>query len=482
MLSRVLPTAAAATIALLAATGAAAHAAPAFTPGAPGAGDPALPTYGNGGFDVAHYDLDVRYQPAIDELTAAHATIRATATQNLSRFDLDLIGLTVDAVRVDGRPATWTRDGWELVVTPPRGLRQGRPFTVDVTYHGVPKGWSIPDDSGERPPTQFGFVPTDDGAIVLGEPESAMTWYPSSDHPADKATFAVAVTVPDGLAAISVGLPLGHTTRSGWTTWRWASRHPSVTYATTIAIGRWRIDSHLHHGRPTIIAVDAALGPQYDAPVARTDEIIDYFETLFGPYPFESAGAIVERQPGLLAALETRTRPIYPSDRFEDTNAKYAVETVAHETAHQWFGDSVSIDFWYDLWLNEGFATYASWLWDEHDGFRTVREQFNRFYDYPLDFPFWTPAPYDPTDGDAIKSSNYYRGAMALHALRKQVGDPVFFALLRTWAAQHRDGNASTEQFIALATRLSGQDVRPLLLAWLSGPVKPVNPDPPPTA
>jgi aminopeptidase N len=151
---------------------------------------------------------------------------------------------------------------------------------------------------------------------------------------------------------------------------------------------------------------------------------------------------------------------------------------VAHELAHQWFGDSVTISRWQDIWLNEGFATYAEWLWSEHDGGATVREQFNQIYDLPLSSGVWSPAPYDPHGGMPFRGSTYFRGAMTLHALRRQVGDAVFFRILRTWAAKHRYANGSTEQFIALAARLSGQDVRPLMLAWLSGSAKPANPDP----
>ncbi|MEV0568727.1 M1 family metallopeptidase [Dactylosporangium sp. NPDC050588] len=452
-----------------------------FTPGAPGLGDPHYPLSGNGGYDVRHYDLDVRYAPATDELTG-HATILAAATQHLSRFDLDLTGLAVDAIRVNDRPAAWTRDGGELVITPARGLRKGQPFTVDVRYHGVPVRYSYPSDIPGEPAYEYGFIRTDDGAIIAGEPESATLWFPVNDHPRDKATYSMRLTVPEGLTAIGNGVPLGSSTRDGWTTWRWAALTPVASYLSTMAVGRFRVDQHLHDGRPTVIAVDAALAPEVADPVVgRTDEITDYLETLFGAYPMEANGAIVDRADTLWFALETQTRPTYPASYFTSGTSRYQATVVAHELTHQWFGDSVSVANWYDTWLNEGFATYGEWMWGEHDGWFTVQHEFNQFYEFPIDHPFWAPA-YDPAGERPWGLSAYTRGAMTLHALRMHVGDATFFRILRTWAAERRYANGSTEQFAALASRVAGRDLRPFIMDWLAGPQKPPNPDPAPVA
>ena len=143
-----------------------AEAAVAFTPGSPGLGDPYFPLAGNGGYDVSHYALDLAYDPASRHLDAA-ATITATATQDLSRFDLDLRGFDITALRVDGGPASFRRDGQELVVTPAAGLPAGAVFTVAVAYAGVPSVVTDPDGSTE------GWVPTDDGAFVVGEPQGS---------------------------------------------------------------------------------------------------------------------------------------------------------------------------------------------------------------------------------------------------------------------------------------------------------------------
>nr|MBA2553241.1 M1 family peptidase [Geodermatophilaceae bacterium] len=196
-----------------------AQAGPAFTPGAPGVGDPYFPLDGNGGYDVTSYDLAIRYDPASDVLSGI-ATIRARATQNLSRFDLDLDGLTVRAIAVHGRPARFTRAAGELVVVPANGLPEGSDFTTIVRYDGVPE--ILPDGSG--------FIHTDDGALVIGEPDVAATWFPVNDHPIDKASYTFHITGPDGLEAIANGVPVGRTSQGGWATWTWRAAEPMASY------------------------------------------------------------------------------------------------------------------------------------------------------------------------------------------------------------------------------------------------------------
>ncbi|MGN9908352.1 M1 family metallopeptidase [Phytohabitans sp. LJ34] len=440
-----------------------------FRPGAPGLGDPYFPTYGNGGYDVLRYDLDIRYQPDTDLLTG-RAVIRARATQHLSSFNLDLVGLTVDGLRVDGRAAAHARAGQELTVQ--RRVRAGSVFTVDVRYHGVPEPF----------PKQFprriwpsGFLHTDDGAVVAGFPEVAASWYPVNDHPLDKASYSFAVTVPAGLEAIANGVPRGRDTRGGWATWRWEQRTPMISYLATVAIGEFDVRTTWRDGRPTVIAVDPDVPPGLADDVARTDEITDVLAGHFGPYPFEANGAIVDDTRDLAFSLELQTRPIYDLYSLELGDNTYL---VAHEVAHQWFGDSVGMRHFDDIWLNEGFATYAEWLWGEHLGQFTPRDAFDYYYSQPLDAAYWAPPPGDPgpADLDLLDDSVYLRGAMTLHALRMTVGDGAFWRIVRGWYAAKRDGNGSTAEFVALAERVSGQRLGPLFQAWLFTDTKPPYP------
>ncbi|WP_433300750.1 M1 family metallopeptidase [Actinoplanes sp. CA-030573] len=434
-----------------------------FRPGAPGAGDPYFPTYGNGGYDVAGYDLDVRYDPKKGDLTGK-ATITATATQDLSQFDLDLAHLKASAVTVNGTPATSKAAGNELVITPAKGLPKGEGFTVVVDYGGTP-GQLANKTLGEG-----GWLRTADGAIALGQPESASTWYPVNDHPSDKATFKLAMTVPDGLTALSIGVPGERTSAGGWTTWRWTESSPLASYLSTVVIGKYRVETGTHDGKPMVTAVPESLpanGPAAKS-VARTGEITDFLATKFGPYPFDAYGGIVVDDNRIRYALETQSRPTYGQGFFAEENPV----VVAHELAHQWFGDSVALERWQDIWLNEGFATYAEWLWQEHAGGPSVADSFTSMYNgYD-----WSQAPGDPGVAHLFGSAVYDRGGMTVYALRKTIGDAAFDRLLTTWTSQYRDGNATTADMISLAEKVSGQNLDEFFQAWLYGTKAPPKP------
>jgi aminopeptidase N len=247
----------------------------------------------------------------------------------------------------------------------------------------------------------------------------------------------------------------------------------------TATIGRWRISQSVHKGRPVYIAVDPDLPPDFaDDAVARTSEVTDFMEGLFGQYPFKAEGAIVDDYDNLGFALENQSRPIYSKYFFEPGATLGETGVVAHEVAHMWFGDSVAVHEWKDIWLNESFATYAQWLWSEHIGDGTAQGAFNFFYNLPVTSTVWQPPPGDPGVDDLFGNSVYYRGAMTQHALRLTVGDAAWFAIARAWAAKKRGGNGSTPEFIALAERISGTDLTAFFDAWLFRPDKPADPSP----
>ncbi|WP_169747904.1 M1 family metallopeptidase [Pseudonocardia acaciae] len=425
-----------------------------------GIGDPYFPTDGNVGYDVEHYDLQLSYQPGDDDLDGT-ATIRLAATQRLTGFSFDF-GLDASSVTVDGRPATFSKKDAKLVVTPPEPLAERQRATVAVRYHGTPSEVRV---NGEKI-----WKTNRDGAVSVSEPHYATAWFPCNDHPLDKATYDVAVTVPDGTQALSNGLFLGSSPADGGRTrWSWRGTHPQASYLAFLAIGHYEIDNGTTpEGRPIIIAYDRRLSSEVraaaQASVSRTHEVVTWASSLFGPYPFEAEGAVVAADEEE-DAEEFQTRPVYLGGEFAtgpDMNV------VVHENAHQWFGDTVSPHGWRDIWLNEGFATYAEWMWSEHTGQATARDLAAKAYRaHSADDDYWLLAPGDPGADRLLDRPVYTRGAMTLQALRDAVGDDAFFTILRTWVSEHRYANGTTEQFVELAERVSGKSLKALFQAWL---------------
>ncbi len=228
----------------------AAPAAADFTPGADGAGDPFYPNAGNGGYDVRHYSLKLDYEPQNEQL-AGDVTISARATQDLSSFNLDLRGFKVQSVTVNGSAASFTRKGQELTITPSAGLRRNRDFSVRVVYDGHANYVLDPDKSKD------GWIPTDDGAFVVNEPQGAPTWFPANDTPKDFATFEFAITVPEGRTAMANGRLVSTTDNGDTTTWRWREASPMVPYLDDRDQRRLRApDGTLANGLPEYNAVD----------------------------------------------------------------------------------------------------------------------------------------------------------------------------------------------------------------------------------
>jgi len=440
------------------------------TPGASGLRDPYFPKAGNGGYDVTHYDLRLAWEPRTRQLTGT-ATLTARTTRRLSSLNLDLTGLEVERVTVGGAEARWNRAGQELTVRPAEELRQNRTFRLTVRYSGTPRTLTDPDGSEE------GWLPTADGALALGEPVGSMAWFPGNHHPSDKATYTVAVTVPRGLTAVSNGEPAGQRTRDGRTTFRWRTAEPMASYLATVAIGRYDIArGRTPGGVPLLTAVDPAVAEASRDALAELPRVLDWAQRRFGRYPFSSAGVIVERPEDSGYALETQTRPVFPGA--PDTGL------LVHELAHQWYGDSVTPESWRDMWLNEGFATYAEWLWQEDHGGDTAQQTFDALYEGAY-FPdaesaeaLWSFPPAEPPDAAHISDVPvYWRGAMVLHRIRQTVGDAGFSALIRGWAREHRHGNADTADFIAFVERrFPERDFTAVWSDWLYGEGKPPRP------
>jgi aminopeptidase N len=553
------------------------------TAGSSGIGDPYYPLLGNSGYDVQHYTLDLDLDVAGGLIAAGRATIEAVALLDLCAFNLDFLGLEIDAIAVDGQPASFTRHSGELTIDPATALTAGSRFTTEIAYHGTPIGQDAPTivtllgdifgailgvggaeqkpDPEEGEQYGSGWWRGREEIFVAGEPAGAESWYPVNGHPADKATYTLRLTVPDPYSVVANGILTETITSETGTTTVWESHDPMATYLVTLHAGRLATEVREGpRGLPIRTAFAASVPQGQRVMFDRLPEMIDYFESVFGPYPFESAGGTVVGAP-IGFALETQTLPIFGalplvgnSPLTDDELA--GIETlVAHEFAHQWFGDAVSLLRWQDIWLNEGFATYAQILWIEHtqgvvarnhrvayvyafhaalnpfqdpaqlaslnardviEGFRTFSQRFLgtavggqlvRDYQEVLGiatevdlenitgeeglaqlaalgvaanyFPGPAARTGDPGASNLFSPMMVYdRGALTLHALRLRVGDEAFFTILRTWTARFHNGNATTQDFIALAEEISGEQLDDFFDAWLFSPALPTLPSP----
>jgi aminopeptidase N len=420
-------------------------------PGSAGLGDPLYPELGNGGYDVEHYELDLTWGDSPERLDGT-TTIEAVATEALSSFHLDLVGMEVEEATVDGDAATTERDGeHELVVTPEAPLAAGEEFTVEISYGGTPVAADgLIEGLG-------GWISDGREVYVASEPDGAATFFPVNDHPSDKASYDLRITAPDDLAVVASGVRTGPASAGddGFRTWSFEAAEPMASYLLQIVIANLEVDeSTTPDGVPLRHAIDRDVRGGLDD-MEPTGEMLDHFAELFGPYPFAVyGGVVVDEDIGF--ALETQTLSLFAPGMNESV--------VAHELSHQWYGNHVSPATWEDIWLNEGFATYAEWLWAEHDGQASIDETARQAAALGgLDAPPAHPSSPEELFGDSV----YTRGGLTLHVLRHAMGDDRFFELLRTWVERYGGESASTAQFEALAADIAGQDLRPLFDAWL---------------
>ncbi|QWF83686.1 M1 family metallopeptidase [Amycolatopsis sp. CA-230715] len=424
-------------------------------PGASGSGDSYLPSHGNSGYRVRHYDLELDYRIVSNRLSA-QARITAVATQALSRLSLDLAGFRVSRVQVDGRAARFTRGVDKLHVKPAKSLPAGAEFTVEVRYVGNPS--PISGEWGE-----IGWDELTDGALVASQPVGAPSWFPCNDHPADKASYRVAITTSSPYTVLVTGNLVAQRRSASTTTWVFDRPEPTSTYLMGVHIGRYE-EVDLGGGRfPQRAAVPARLRRPFSRDFGRHAQMMDVLEGHFGPYPFGEYVVVVTDDP-LDEPIEAQGLSVFGANLIDGRRTHERL--VVHELAHQWFGNSLSVADWRHIWLNEGFATYAEWLWSEASGEVTAagmaRQWYGRMAGLPADLKVA-----DPGVDRMFDERVYKRGALTLHALRTRIGDERFFALLRAWALEHRHGTVTTDQFTALAEQASGESLADLFTPWL---------------
>ena len=429
-----------------------------FTPGARTLGDPLLPTLGNGGYDVQHYDLTINYNPAPNGMVST-ADITIRATQNLSEFSFDLRGFPGATVTIDGVAAGVAQSADKLIITPAVGIEQDRVFHAVVNYSGRPA--AIPFYGISE-----GWARISGGAFVFNEPRGSMGWFPNNNHPSDKATFDFHITVPSTHAAFGNGeLASKVDHEDGTATWNWHMGWPMATYLSTSTVGRFDYVTSIStnamgaSGNPLEIhnafesALPAAEKTAASTVIGRQDDIIRFISDELGaPFPFDSGGVVLYRASLGFTAIEVQTKVHF-------TGVPIDPVVLAHETAHQWFGDSVGPATWREAWFNEGWATWWEWYWNnKQNGNATpVERQFTLAFNASGQ-PWGTPPADLPGAADMFSYFPIYlRPAMMLEAYRQIVGHAAFFDFQRALVTEYAYSSITETQFVALAKQIAAE-------------------------
>jgi aminopeptidase N len=420
--------------------------------------DEYLPKNGNPGYQVSSYELDLEYKVSINRLSGS-ATITAMTLDELQKLTLDLSNaLTVSKVSVNGkRAAHFSCRGGKLRIQLASKLATGAALSIVVRYGGSPRPLrSLWGD--------VGFEELADGVLVAGQPNGAASWFPCNDHPSAKAAFRIQISTESRYRAVANGELVSRRVRASQTVWTYEQPEPTSTYLITLQIGIYKLAPLTRTPVPIQAALPERLRRNFGHDFARQPEMMELFVELFGPYPLANGYTVVVTDDPLEIPLEAQGISIFGANHCDGSRASERL--IAHELAHQWFGNSVTARQWRDIWLHEGFACYAEWLWSEHCGGPSADELARRYHEQlrgkPQDLLLADPGPRDMFD-DRV----YKRGALTLHALRGRLGDENFFALLKDWTNRYRHGTVVTDDFTGLAANYSDESLRPLWDVWL---------------
>lgn len=421
-----------------------------------------------------NYNVSLTFNSQLTEITRARAEITVVVLKDrVSAIDFDFGEMPVDSVTIANQAAPYERKTGQLHVKIPSATPRGSRLVVVVSYHGKPKdGLILTADKSGKP-----------SAVGDNWPNRVHHWIPSLDHPSAKATINFTVTAPvENIVVANGALDRVETALNGTRTWTYKEGVPIPPYCMIVAVGDF---AQLKPARPSITTLTYYV-PQSDKALAvhgfaAADPSLRFITATVGPYPYEKLALIVGAT--RFGGMENSSAIVFSSTLFDPRPATEPVSAtfniaprlvrlIAHEIAHQWFGDSVSAATWSDLWLSEGFATYFAALFvqreDGEDAFQKyMKSNAEKYFAYEKT----TRTPlHDGETEDLFKllnPNNYEKGAWVLHMLRSELGDKNFFLGIRDYYAKHRNATATSEDLRSAFERSSGQDLRPFFKSWV---------------
>ena len=418
-------------------------------------GDPYIPELGNLGYDVQHYALQITLDPQTYWLEGNSTISLVTTMDGLTSLSFDFIGMDVSAVTVDGQAATYSRDAKKLYIDLPGDTANHQDMVIGIQYAGEP----VLEPSPYVPfINNIGIQYANDMLYIVSEPDGARTWMPVNDHPRDKATYHLEISVPKAYVAVSNGALLDTVQGDQTNTYTWEINAPTASYLMTIAVGNYvPVESSTPNGVPLRSYVTPENQADFTAMQPKIGAMLDWMSTTFGPYPFDEFGYVEVSDIG--ASLETQTMVIMSAGMLMDESV------LCHEMAHMWFGDSVSLDTWGDIWRNEGFATYVALMWSVQDDPQQLDDAIAGLNDTleanPSDYPL-----NDPPAEAMFGLDSYYKGAVMIHDLRRQIGDEAFFNGVQEYLRLYRGRTASQADFQSVMEQAAGTSLDAFFTGW----------------
>ena len=421
-----------------------------------------------------HYDVSLTLNSSLTEITSARAEIQISALKDLSLIDLDFGNLTIDSVSLNDTPVAFVRRSEKLDIKLPEPLPANSSTRVTITYHGKPSdGLILKADRDGRP-----------SAIGDNWPNRVHHWIPSFDHPSAKATVTFKVTAPaKNLVVANGSFRSVETGSDGLRTWTYDEGVPIPPYCMVIGVGDFE----------KLVPTEATIAPlsYYVSASDRTyalkgfssaDPAMRMFSETIGPYPYEKLALIIGAT--RFGGMENSSAIVFTPTLFTNLDSEVSqafgipkgIEAViAHEIAHQWFGDSVTGATWADLWLSEGFATYFAGMFiQRHDGQKSFQSYMKNAADAVFKYSKKSQSPIHDRDTEnlfgLLNANNYQKGAWVLHMLRSRLGDEIFLRAVRNYYQAHQNAVATTEDFRAALERASGEKLGEFFQRWVYEP------------